>query len=377
MGSGPLSGYKILEIAGIGPAPFCAMMLSDMGAEVIRIDRKTPGFLGGGGTIVDRGRRSLALDLKAAGAVEIVLDLVAQSDALIEGFRPGVMERLGLGPDRCLEFNPQLIYGRMTGWGQTGPLAHSAGHDLNYMAISGALHAMGYADRPPTPPLHLVGDIGGGGMMLAFGIVCALLEARSSGQGQVIDAAVSDGVATLATGYYGMLASGRWVNERQANILDGGAHFYGCYVCADSKYISIGAIEPAFYEQLLSLCKIEDKDFDAQWDRGQWTALRARLEKLFATKSRDEWCGLLEGTDVCFAPVLDFQEAPKHAHNVARNTFVETSGIVHPAPSPRFSRTPGEPGVVSMPGVHTDEVLKELGRSCRDIADLRRQGAIL
>ncbi|MHA3904433.1 CaiB/BaiF CoA transferase family protein [Castellaniella sp. WN] len=371
-----MAGYRILEIAGIGPAPFCAMMFADMGAEVIRVDRKTPGFLGGGGTIVDRGRRSLALDLKAPGAAGIVLDIVAECDALIEGFRPGVMERLGLGPDVCLARNPGLVYGRMTGWGQTGPLARAAGHDLNYIALSGALHAMGHADRPPAPPLHLVGDIGGGGMMLAFGVVCALLEARDSGTGQVIDAAISDGAAALATGYHGMLAKGRWINERQANMLDGGAHFYGCYRCADGKYVSVGAIEPAFYELLLALCGIEDEAFGAQWDRGQWAALRAKLERLFAGKTRDEWCRLLEGTDACFAPVLDFEEAPRHPHHVARRTFIETDGIVHPAPVPRFSRTPAKSGPISVPGAHTVEILQEFGRSPVDIEALRRRGVI-
>ena len=374
--SGPLKGYKVLEMAGIGPGPFCAMMLADMGAEVIRVDRKTPGFLGGGGTIIDRGRRTIALDIKRPGAIDIVLGLVAECDALIEGFRPGVMERLGLGPDVCLERNPRLVYGRMTGWGQTGPLAQSAGHDLNYIALSGALHAMGYADRPPTPPLHLVGDIGGGGMMLAFGIVCALLEARESGQGQVIDAAISDGAATLSTGYHGMLASGRWVNERQSNMLDGGAHFYGCYACSDGKYISIGSIEPAFYEQLLDLCGIQGDEFRQQWERGQWPALRAGLEAVFAGRTRDEWCELLEGTDVCFAPVLDFEEARSHPHNVARNTFIETSGIVHPAPAPRFSRTPAQAGAIPVTGAHTEEVLKGLGKSRAEIEQLREQGTI-
>lgn len=374
--SGPLAGYKILELAGIGPGPFCAMMLADMGAEVIRVDRKTPGFLGGGGTIVDRGRRSIALDLKHPDAVGIVLDLAAKCDALIEGFRPGVMERLGLGPEVCLARNPRLVYGRMTGWGQTGPLASAAGHDLNYISISGVLHAMGHADRPPAPPLHLVGDIGGGGMMLAFGIVCALLEGRESGKGQVIDAAICDGAAVLATGYHGMLASGRWVNQRQANMLDGGAHFYGCYTCADGKYISLGSIEPAFYEQLLELCELDAPEFRQQWERSQWPALRARLEDVIATRTRDEWCSLLEGTDVCFAPVLDFEEARTHPHNLARNTFIETSSITHPAPAPRFSRTPAQARPIGKPGADTGEILGELGLPPERIAQLKEQGAI-
>lgn len=375
--SGPLKGVKILEMAGIGPGPFCAMMLADMGASIIRVDRKQPGFLGGGGTIVDRGRQSIALDLKRPGAIDIVLDLVAQSDVLIEGFRPGVMERLGLGPDICLERNSKLIYGRMTGWGQTGPLSHAAGHDLNYIAISGALNAMGYADRPPTPPLHLVGDLGGGGMMLAFGIVCALLETRQSGKGQVIDAAICDGATTLASGYYGLLANDRWTNRRQSNMLDGGAHFYGCYTCADGKYISIGAIEPAFYEQLLQLCDIEDPDFKQQWDSEAWPELRRKLEDIFSRKSRADWCDLLEGTDACFAPVLDFEEAIQHPHHVARNTFIETNGITHPAPSPRFSRTPGVCRPITAPGSATEAILRELGRSEDEIEHLRTQGTIV
>ncbi|OZI72529.1 CaiB/BaiF CoA transferase family protein [Bordetella genomosp. 2] len=373
---GPLNGLRILELAGIGPGPFCAMMLADLGAEVIRIDRKAPGFLGGGGTIVDRGRRSLALDIKQPDATAIVLDLVESSDALIEGFRPGVMERLGLGPDVCLARNPRLVYGRMTGWGQTGPLAQAAGHDLNYIAITGALCAMGHADRPPTPPLHLLGDIGGGGMMLALGIVSAVFEARQSGQGQVVDAAICDGVSTLATAYHGMLASGKWTLDRQANMLDGGAPFYGCYACADGKFISVGAIEPQFYALLLERCGLDDPDFQAQWDRAAWPALRGKLERLFATRTRQQWCELLEGTDACFAPVLDFEEARAHPHHRARNSFQETDGIVHPAPAPRFSRTQGAPGPVTRAGQHTDALLAELGHSADDIARLRQRGVI-
>jgi len=374
--TGPLKGFTILEMAGIGPAPFCAMMLADMGAEVIRIDRKTPGFLGGGGTIVDRGRRTIALDLKTPGAIEIVLSLAAKSDALIEGFRPGVMERLGLGPEVCLERNPRLVYGRMTGWGQTGPLANAAGHDLNYIAITGALHAMGYADRPPTPPLHLVGDLGGGGMMLALGIVCALLEAGRAGAGQVVDAAICDGASMLATTYHGQRAAGKWNDERQSNMLDGGAHFYGCYACADGKFVSVGAIEPQFYKLLLELCCIGDPDFASQWDRGLWPLLRVKLETLFATKTRDQWQALLEGSDACFAPVLSFAEASSHPHSVARGAFIETDGIVHPAPTPRFSRTPGVAGSIPKVGEHTQELLAELGFTQAEIEELRHQDAI-
>ncbi len=374
--SGPLTGYRVLELAGIGPGPFCAMMLADMGAEVIRVDRKTPGFLGGGGTIVDRGRRTIALDVKQPGATDIILELADTCDALIEGFRPGVMERLGLGPDICLARNPGLVYGRMTGWGQQGPLSAAAGHDLNYISITGALHAMGHADRPPTPPLHLLGDIGGGAMMLAFGVVCALLEARRSGSGQVVDAAICDGVSTLATNYHGMLANGKWTNARQSNMLDGGAPFYGCYACADEKFISIGSIEPAFYALLLELCNIQDADFQQQWERANWPTLRAKLEKLFASKTREQWCAILEGTDVCFAPVLDFHEAAAHPHSQARNSFVETDGIVHPAPAPRLSRTPGKPGNIPVPGQHTEALLAELGRSPAEIERLRQHGVI-
>lgn len=358
---GPLTGFKVLEIAGIGPGPFCAMMLADMGAEVVCIDRKTPAALGGGGRIVDRGRRSVVLDLKEPGSVEAVLRLVERSDVLIEGMRPGVMERLGLGPTPCLQRNPRLIYGRMTGWGQTGPLAQTAGHDLNYIAITGALHAMGHADRPPTPPLHLVGDMGGGAMLLAFGIVSALLETSRSGKGQVVDAAICDGVSTLSTMYHAMLRDGRWSLQREANLLDGGAHFYGCYVCADGRFVSIGAIEPQFYALLLQLCGIDDPAYQAQQDRALWPILRAKLEALFKTRTRDAWCALLEGSDACFAPVLDFAEAPQHPHNVARGSFVETNGIVHPAPAPRFSRTPGVAGPIPVVGQHTTEVLGELG----------------
>ena len=374
--SGPLAGLRILEMAGIGPGPFAAMMLADMGADIVRVDRKVPGFLGGGGTIIDRGRRSMALDIKAPGAQDILLKLVGRCDALIEGFRPGVMERLGLGPEPCLAINPRLVYGRMTGWGQQGPLSAAAGHDINYIALTGALHAMGHADRPPTPPLHRLGDLGGGGMMLAFGIVCALHESGRSGRGQVIDAAICDGVSTLASAYHGMLASGRWTNLRESNLLDGAAHFYGCYACADARFISIGSIEPQFYRLLLSLCELDDREFSEQWDKASWPQLREKLADLFRSKPRDAWCALLEGTDVCFAPVLDFEEARSHPHNVARGAFMRTGDVVHPAPSPRLSRTPAKAGPIPETGGHTHEVLAELGYSADDIDALRRDGAI-
>ncbi|MBD9434182.1 CoA transferase [Achromobacter sp. ACM03] len=374
--AGPLNGLTVVEMAGIGPGPFCAMMLADMGADVIRIDRLAPGFLGGGGTIIDRGRRTIALDLKKPGATDIVLRLLDRADALLEGFRPGVMERLGLGPDECLARNPRLVYGRMTGWGQDGPLAQAAGHDLNYIAITGALHAMGHADRPPTPPLHLVGDMGGGAMMLAFGVLCGLLEAGRTGRGQVVDAAICDGASLLASAYHGKLQDGGWINQRQSNMLDGGAHFYGCYACADGKYVSIGAIEPQFYRLLLERCGIDDPDFQQQWERAQWPQLRAKLAGIIAGRTREQWCALLEGTDACFAPVLDFEEAPRHPHHVARNSFIETGGIVHPAPAPRLSRTPGQARAVPAPGAHTEELLAELGLAPAEIQALRERGAI-
>jgi alpha-methylacyl-CoA racemase len=374
--AGPLSGFTVVEMAGIGPGPFCAMMLADMGADVIRIDRLTPGFLGGGGTIIDRGRRTIALDLKQPGAADIVLRLLDKADALLEGFRPGVMERLGLGPDECLARNPRLVYGRMTGWGQDGPLAQSAGHDLNYIAITGALHAMGHAELPPAPPLHLVGDMGGGAMMLAFGVLCGLLEAGRTGRGQVVDAAICDGASLLASAYHGKLQDGGWVNQRQSNMLDGGAHFYGCYTCADGKYVSIGAIEPQFYRLLLERCGIDDPDFQQQWDRAQWPQLRAKLAGIIAGKTREQWCLLLEGTDACFAPVLDFEEAPRHPHHQARGSFVKSGGTLHPAPAPRLSRTPGQARAVPKPGEHTEELLAELGLAQTEIQALRERGAI-
>lgn len=374
--AGPLSGLTVVEMAGIGPGPFCAMMLADMGADVIRIDRLTPGFLGGGGTIIDRGRRTIALDLKKPGATDIVLRLMDKADALLEGFRPGVMERLGLGPDDCMARNPRLVYGRMTGWGQDGPLAQAAGHDLNYIAITGALHAMGHAELPPAPPLHLVGDMGGGAMMLAFGVLCGLLEAARTGRGQVVDAAICDGASLLASAYHGKLQSGDWVNQRHSNMLDGGAHFYGCYTCADGKYVSIGSIEPQFYRLLLERCGIDDPDFHPQWERAQWPQLRAKLAGIIASKTRDQWCALLEGTDACFAPVLDFEEAPQHPHHQARGSFIDTGGTVHPAPAPRLSRTPGKARAVPVPGEHTEELLAELGLAQADIQALRERGAI-
>ncbi len=337
---GPLSGIRIVEFQGIGPGPFAAMLLSDMGADVIRIDRK------GGRTphkteITYRGRRAVALDLKKPEAVEAALKLVESAEALIEGFRPGVMERLGLGPDVCLRRNPRLVFGRMTGWGQTGPLAEAAGHDINYIALSGALHAIGHAGGKPVPPLNLVGDFGGGALYLALGVVCALLEANKSGKGQVVDAAMTDGAASLMTMFYGMTASGMWQDKRGVNILDSGTHFYDTYETKDGMWISLGSIEPQFYREMLEKTGITDPNFNAQMDRAAWPALKEKIAAVIRTKSRDEWDAIMLGSDVCYAPVLSLAEAPQHPHNVARKTFIEIEGVVQPAPAPRFGRTPG------------------------------------
>jgi alpha-methylacyl-CoA racemase len=376
---GPLAGLRVIEMVGLGPCPFAAMMLADMGAEVIRIDRKpVPGstgpfpILGTKFDVLARGRRSLALDLKHPGAKDVVLKLAEQADVLLEGFRPGVMERLGLGPDGCFERNPKLVYGRVTGWGQHGPLAQAAGHDLNYIALSGMLHALGRADSPPAPPLNLVGDFGGGAMMLAFGVVCGVLEARASGKGQVVDAAMTDGSALLGAMMYGLRGFGMWNDEREANMLDGGAPFYDTYACADGKYISIGAIEPQFYLQLLQLCGASDPDFDRQWSRPRWPQLKEKFAALFATRTRDEWRTLLEGTDVCFAPVLDMAEAPAHPHNLARGTFIAVDGVTQPAPAPRFSRTaPGVASAPAAPGQDSEQVLADWGWSPDAIETLK------
>jgi alpha-methylacyl-CoA racemase len=373
--AGPLQGIRVVELAGLGPAPFCAMLLADMGAEVISIDRKTAAPERASTDILRRGRRSIALDLKQPEAVEVALKLAQGADILIEGFRPGVMERMGLGPEACRARNPALVYGRMTGWGQSGPLAAAAGHDINYIALSGALHANGPAERP-LPPLNLVGDFGGGGMLLAFGLVCAVLEARASGQGQVVDAAMTDGSALLMSMMYGMKAAGAWRGEREANLLDGGAHFYGCYACADGKWIALGAIEPQFYALLLQYSGVDDDCFHPQRERGNWSAARRKLEQVFRSRPRAEWCALMEGSDICFAPVLDMEEAPEHPHNRARQTFIEVEGVVQPAPAPRFSRTSPEVGAAPpLPGRHTDSILADLGFGAADIARLKQCGA--
>ncbi len=360
---GPLKGIKIVEMAGIGPGPFCAMLLADMGADVVRVEREdSTSLLGLDYDILNRGRRSVAADLKTPEGVDRVLKLVEKADGLTEGFRPGVMERLGLGPDVCHQRNPRLVYGRMTGWGQDGPLAHAAGHDINYIALTGVLHAIGTKQSGPVPPLNLVGDFGGGAMYLAFGMVCGLLEARASGQGQVIDAAMTDGASLLMAGIYALKHQGLWTDERESNLLDGGAHFYGTFECADGKWVAIGSIEPQFYALLLEKTGITDEAFTRQHDAAAWPDLKEKLAKVFKSKTREEWCAIMEGSDVCFAPVLDMGEAPEHPHNKARGTFFERDGVVQPAPAPRFSRTRAEiQGPPPRPGQHTDEVLADWG----------------
>ena len=335
--SGPLTGVRIVEFAGIGPGPFACMMLADMGAEVITLDRI--GARKNRESAAGRGRKVVELDLKDPAALAQVLDLLEQADALVEGFRPGVMERLGLGPDVVRLRNPRLVYGRMTGWGQEGPLAQSAGHDINYISLTGALAAIGPRERP-VPPLNLVGDFGGGALYLVVGVLAALLEAKKSGKGQVVDAAMSDGAASLMSMFFDFAAMGRWSDGRESNFLDGGAHFYGVYQCACGNFISIGSIEPQFYALLRQLTGLSETAFDAQMDRAAWPALRQKLAEILCTKTRDEWCRIMEGTDVCFAPVLTIAEAPLHPHMAARKTFVKRHGVTQPAPAPRFSRTP-------------------------------------
>ena len=342
---GPLTGLKILEFEAIGPGPFCGMMLSDMGADVLLVDRPDDPRLGFGRDrwfdVMMRGRRSVTLDLKSPGGVQAALALAAKADAVIEGFRPGVMERLGLGPEALLAANPRLVYGRMTGWGQDGPLAPRAGHDINYIALTGVLNAIGRREGGPVPPLNLVGDFGGGGMLLAFGIACALVEAQRSGKGQVVDAAMVDGASLLATMFSGMLAAGRWTETRGDNVLDTGAPWYDTYETKDGKYVAIGAIEPKFYAELLHRLDLDPGALPKQHDRAGWPALRAAFVQRFASRTRDEWNTVFEGSDACFAPVLSFTEARAHPHNAARGTFVNRGRVDQPAPAPRFSRTPG------------------------------------
>jgi alpha-methylacyl-CoA racemase len=335
--SGPLAGTRIVEFAGIGPGPFACMMLADMGADVVTLDRV--GAKKNLKSVAGRGRKVVELDLKDRTAVAQALDLLSHADALIEGFRPGVMERLGLGPDVVLARNPKLVYGRVTGWGQEGPLAQAAGHDINYISVTGALAAIGTAEKP-VPPLNLVGDFGGGALYLVVGVLAALLEASKSGKGQVVDAAMCDGAASLMSMFFELAAAGRWVEGRENNFLDGGAHFYGIYECSCGHFVSIGSIEPQFYALLRRHAGLTDADFDAQMDRKAWPALREKLTQVFKSKTREDWCRIMEGTDICFAPILTMAEAPKHPHNAARNIFVERHGVTQPAPAPRFSRTP-------------------------------------
>ena len=381
---GPLAGKRIIEMGGIGPAPVCGMMLADMGAEVILIERKADpvnrtGMLeNANAKIMNRGKKSIAIDLKAQGAIDIMLRLLRDADGLIEAFRPGVMERLGLGPNACLDANPRLAYGRMTGWGQDGPLSQAAGHDINYVALSGALWYGGRADSPPTVPPTLVGDIAGGSMLLAVGMLAAMLNAQSTGKGQVVDAAISDGSAAATSLLYALFQNGQWSPQRQDNPLDGASHWYDTYETADGKYVSVGSIEPQFYALLLEkLGLADDPDFADQYDKQRWPELKRRFAELFRAKTRAEWCDLMEGTDICFAPVLDFDDAPEHPHNLARGTFTEVAGVKQPAPAPRFSETRSE--IASAPpdlGQDTDSVLAAAGYSEAQLTNLRGQGVI-
>ncbi|MDG2060449.1 MAG: CaiB/BaiF CoA-transferase family protein [SAR86 cluster bacterium] len=376
---GPLKGIKIIEMAGIGPGPFCGMILSDLGAEVIRVDRASAAGSGSRKEPANRGKRSIAIDLKSEEGVEIVLKLIEKSDGIFEGFRPGVMERLGLGPDVCLARNPKLVYGRMTGWGQYGPLAHAAGHDINYISLTGALAAIGRPGSPPVVPLNLIGDFGGGGMFLALGLLAALLEVRNSGKGQVIDAAMTDGSSTLMTMIYSMKEANfmPWQDELGSNLLDGGAHFYDTYECLDGKYISIGSIEPQFYSLLREAAGLTDASFDDQMQRENWQELKLKVKEVFLTKSQKDWTDLMEGTDICFAPVLSMEEAPNHPHNIARKTFVEIDGVTQPAPAPRFSRTESEiQGPSSIAGEHSLEILHELGIDEEYLSVLKKKGIV-
>jgi len=379
--SGPLSGYRIVEIAGIGPGPFAAMMLADMGAEVIRVDRaqsvrgpapEAPFF-----DLLQRGRKNIAIDLKNPQGVETLLQLIEKADAVIEGFRPGVMERLGIGPDVCLARNPKLVFGRMTGWGQEGMYGQAAGHDINYISLAGALAHFARPGETPLPPLNMVGDFGGGGMFLAYGVVCALLEAQKSGKGQVVDTAMVDGAAVLMTMFWAFKSIGMHdENNPGTNLLDTGAHFYDAYRCKDDKFISIGSIEPQFYAELLRLTGLDaDPEFASHMDRTKWSSLKPKVTAVFATKTQAEWCAIMEATDVCFAPVLTMSEAAQHPHNKERNTFVESHGVMQPAPAPRFSRTKtslDQPP--AHPGQHTSEVLTAWGIG--DVESLIKSGAI-
>jgi len=380
---GPLRGVRVIELPNIGPVQYAGMVLSDLGAEVLRLDRTADVATGSGAmppspyAVLDRGRRSAGVDLKHPRGVETVLRLADRADVLIEGFRPGVAERLGVGPAECRARNPRLVYGRMTGWGQTGPLAGDPGHDINYIALAGVLHHIGPAGGPPVPPINLIGDFGGGGLLLAFGIVAALLERVTSGEGQVIDAAMVDGSASLMSIFVGLDAWGYWSEERGTNLLDGGAHFYGAYETADAKWVSIASYEPKFYGELLRVLGLDDLDPADQMDREAWPALKERVGAIFRTKTRDEWVQFMAGHEVCFAPVLTMSEARAHPHNVARGTFVEVDGAPQPAPAPRFSRTAAQVGRAPVaPGADTDAALVDWGFTANEIITLRDAGAI-
>lgn len=378
--AGPLSRLRVVELAGLGPAPFCGMLLADLGVDVIRVDRTGQGsdwlITDPAHDLLNRGKRSIALDLKARGGAGVVLDLIGVSDALIEGYRPGVAERLGIGPGECLARNPALVYGRMTGWGQEGPLSTAAGHDIDYIALNGVLHSIGARDKP-VPPLNLVGDFGGGGMLLAFGVVAALLAARDSGRGQVVDAAMVDGSALLTTSHHGYMADGWWRAERESNLLDGGAPFYATYETSDGGHVAVGALEPRFYEELLRGLDIDPDGFPSQMDRSGWPETREKLSERFGRRTRDEWAEHFAGRDACVAPVLSMAEAPGHRHNRERDTFVEVGGVVQPAPAPRFSATPtGLPSAPPEKGADTGAILELLGYSADQIGKLNESGAI-
>ena len=379
---GPLAGLTIVEIAGIGPGPFGAMLLADMGANVIRVERPAGGLFADQQTnakldVLNRNKRCIGVNLKDPAGVDTVLRLVEQADGLLEGNRPGVMERLGLGPEVCLERNPKLVYGRMTGWGQEGPMAGDVGHDLNYTALSGALHAMGRAGEKPAIPLNLVSDFGGGGLMLAFGMVCALLEAKTSGKGQVVDAAMIDGAATLMASSFAAFQVGFWSDERGTNILDSGAHFYEVYETADNKHVTIASVEPQFYSALLEKLGEDAEPLQNQWDMAGWPAMKEKMETIFKRKTRDEWDAFFEGTDICYAPVLSMTEVRHHPHHQARGTFIDDGEVWQPAPAPRFSRTPGEiqrePATV---GQHSREILQEFGFDDTEISVVIEAGAV-
>ena len=392
---GPLAGKRVIEFAGLGPAPFAAMMLSDLGADVIRIERVPPrsdsglassGMTALGDQIMTRGRRSIAIDLKSTDGIRIAMGLIADSDAVLEGFRPGVMERLGLGPDACLTANPRLIFGRVTGWGQEGPYAHTAGHDLNYISLSGALAPLGRRNEPPVAPLNLLGDFAGGGQLIVTGILAAMINVSMTGKGQIVDAAMVDGSAYLMTMMYELLDKGLWVEERESNANDGGAHFYGVYETADHRYISIAAMEPQFYAALLERLDLNGSDLPEQWDSASWPVMRRRFEEIFLGRTRAEWCVLLEGPDTCFAPVLSMSEAPHHPHNVHRNTFTRIygasggliDGAMKPSPAPRFTATPlVMRQEVSRQGQHTDEILRLAGFAAEEIVGFRESRTII